>query len=76
MSPEKAMTAEELGLPVEFKDRMRRRLNQLGVFVEINGKYYLPEERLKIVKDKLAERRKIRNWKSSSLVCYCSLFQG
>ena len=76
MSPEKAMTAEELGLPVEFKDRMRRRLNQLGVFVEINGKYYLSEERLKIVKDKLAERRKIRNWKSSSLVCYCSLFQG
>ena len=50
MSPEKAMTAEELGLPVEFKDRMKRRLCQLGVFVEIKGKYYLSEERLKEVK--------------------------
>ena len=26
LSPEKAMTAEELGLPAEFKERMKRRL--------------------------------------------------
>ena len=63
LSPEKAMTAEELGLPAEFKERMKRRLGQLGVFVEVDGgKYYLSEERLKEVKDKIAERRRSRNW--------------
>jgi len=63
LSPEKAMTAEELGLPAEFKERMKRRLGQLGVFVEVDGgKYYLSEERLKEVKDKIAERRRNRNW--------------
>jgi lipoate-protein ligase A len=62
LSPEKAMTAEELELPVEFKERMKRRLGQLGVFVEVDGgKYYLSEERLKEVKDKISERRN-RNW--------------
>ena len=60
LSPEKAMTAEELGLPAEFKERMKRRLGQLGVFVEVNGKYYLSEERLKEVKNKIGERR--RRW--------------
>lgn len=58
LSAEKAMTAEELGLPAEFKDRMKRRLGQLGVFVEVNGKYFLSEERLREVKDKIEERRK------------------
>jgi lipoate-protein ligase A len=62
LSPEKAMTAEELGLPADFKERMKRRLGQLGVFVEVDGKYYLSEERLKEVKDKIAERRKTRSW--------------
>jgi len=62
LSPEKAMTSEELGLPAEFKERMKRRLGQLGVFVEVNGKYYLSEERLREVKDKIAERRRNRNW--------------
>jgi lipoate-protein ligase A len=62
LSPEKAMTAEELGLPADFKERMKRRLGQLRVFVEVDGKYYLSEERLKEVKDKIAERRKTRSW--------------
>jgi lipoate-protein ligase A len=62
LSPEKAMTAEELGFPVEFKERMKRRLGQLGIFVEVNGKYYLSEERLKQVKGKIAERRRNRSW--------------
>ena len=62
LSAEKAMTAEELGLPAEFKERMKRRLGQLGVFVEINGRYYLSEERLREVKDKIEERRKTRDW--------------
>ena len=62
LSPKKAMTAEELGLPAEFKERMKRRLGQLGVFVEVDGNYYLSEERLKEVKDKIAERRRNRSW--------------
>ncbi len=62
LSPEKAMTAEELGLPAEFKERMKRRLGQSGVFVEVNGKYYLSEERLKEVKERLATRRRAGGW--------------
>jgi lipoate-protein ligase A len=62
LSAEKAMTVEELGLPDGFKERMKRRLGQLGVFVEINGRYYLSEERLREVKDKIEERRKARDW--------------
>jgi len=50
ISPEKAMTAEELGLPQEFKERMQRRLGQTGIFVEVNGKYYLDEKRLEEVR--------------------------
>jgi hypothetical protein len=47
ISPEKAMTAEELGLPPRFEEAMERRLGRLGIFVQVNGKYYLSEERLK-----------------------------
>jgi len=57
-SPEKAMSMEELGLPPQFKEAMKRRLGQSGIFVEINGKYYLSEERLKKVKDEFASRRR------------------
>lgn len=46
-SPEKAMTAQELDLPPRFEEAMHRRLGQTGIFVEVNGKYYLNEERLK-----------------------------
>jgi lipoate-protein ligase A len=62
LSAEKAMTAEELGLPAEFKERMKRRLGKLGVFVEVDGKYYLSEERLNEVKNKIAERGRNRSW--------------
>jgi hypothetical protein len=47
ISPDKAMTAAELGLPPRFEEAMRRRLGRLGIFVEVNGRYYLSEERLK-----------------------------
>jgi hypothetical protein len=47
ISLDKAMTAQELGLPPRFETAMSRRLGRLGVFVEVNGKYYLSEERLK-----------------------------
>jgi hypothetical protein len=46
-SPEKAMTTQELGLPARFEEAMHRRLGRLGIFVKVNGKYYLSEERLK-----------------------------
>lgn len=56
-SPEKAMTAQELGLPPRFQEAMQRRLGRSGIFVEVNGKYYLSEERLKEVQERLSSRR-------------------
>jgi hypothetical protein len=56
LSPDKAMTVDELGLPPRFQEAMKRRLGRLGVFVEVNGKYYLSEERLKQVEDMRATR--------------------
>jgi len=47
VSPERAMTAQELGLPLGFQEAMKRRLGRSGIFVEVKGKYYLSEERLK-----------------------------
>jgi hypothetical protein len=46
-TPEKAMTIEELGLPPRFEQAMHRKLGQTGIFTELNGKYYLNEDRLK-----------------------------
>jgi hypothetical protein len=60
LSPEKAMTAEELVLPGEFKESMQRRLGQTGIFVEVNGKYYLDEKRLEEVREQRASRRGFR----------------
>jgi len=57
VTPEKALTAEELGLPPRFKDAMQRRLGKSGIFVEVNGKYYLSEQRLKEVQERLSNRR-------------------
>jgi len=57
LSSEKALSPEELGLPPKFKEAMQKRL---GVFVEVNGKYYLSEERLREVKEKFSQRR--RQW--------------
>jgi hypothetical protein len=54
-SPEKAMAAQELGLPQLFEEAMRRRLGQSGIFVEVNGKYYLNEERLKQIQEQRAK---------------------
>ena len=56
-SPEKAMTIQELGLPPRFEEAMHRRLGQSGIFVEINGKYYLNEERLKQIQEQRAKMR-------------------
>jgi len=51
VSPDKAMTAEELGLPPRFQEAMQRRLGRSGIFVEVNGKYYLNEECLKEIEE-------------------------
>ncbi len=56
-NPEKALTASELGLPPRFEQAMHRRLGLSGIFVEINGKYYLSEQRLKEVQEKLSSKR-------------------
>jgi hypothetical protein len=53
-SPEKAMTAQELGLPARFEEAMRHRLGRSGIFVEVNGKYYLNEERLRQIREQRA----------------------
>lgn len=55
-TPEKAMTLQELELPPRFEQAMHRRLGRTGIFVEVNGKYYLSEERLKEVQERLAPR--------------------
>jgi hypothetical protein len=57
-SPEKAMTVQELGLPPRFEEAMHRRLGQSGIFVEVNGKYYLSEEKLAQVQE---QRQKARS---------------
>jgi hypothetical protein len=54
-SPEKAMTIQELGLPPRFEEAMHRRLGQSGIFVEVNGKYYLSVERLKQIQEQRAK---------------------
>ena len=51
-SPEKAMTIQELDLPPRFEQAMHRRLGRSGIFVEVNGKYYLNEERLKQIQER------------------------
>jgi hypothetical protein len=53
-TPEKAMTAQELGLPPRFEEAMKRRLGATGIFVDVGGRYYLDEAKLKQVQE---ERR-------------------
>jgi len=69
-SPDRAMTLEELGLPPRFKDLMDRRLGRLGVFVEVDGKYYLSEKRLEeIQKHRFGERERTRDsWRKLLLL--------
>ena len=54
ISPEKALSLQELDLPPRFEQAMHRRLGQTGIFVEVNGKYYLSEERLKQIQQQRA----------------------
>lgn len=56
ISPEKALSAQELGLPPYFELAMRRRLGRLGIFVEVDGKYYLDESRLSQLEEQYFKR--------------------
>jgi hypothetical protein len=73
VSPDKAMTAEELGLPPRFEEAMKRRLGRLGVFVEVNGRYYLSEERLKQVEELRSARGGA--WNQGNRIMTLRLFQ-
>ena len=46
-SPDKALSAQALGVHEMFQEAMKKRLGQTSIFVEINGKYYMNEERLR-----------------------------
>lgn len=61
-SPDKAMTAQELGLPPRFEEAMKRRLGATGIFVEVGGKYYLDEAKLKQVR----EERMAGGWRGGN----------
>jgi carboxypeptidase family protein len=50
VSPESALTAQELGLSRIFVRIMKRRRGKTRVFVEVNGKYYLDEKALRAMK--------------------------
>jgi hypothetical protein len=73
VSPDKAMTAEELGLPPRFQEAMKGRLGHLGVFVEVNGKYYLSEERLKQIEELRSTRGPA--WNQRDRIMTLRLFQ-
>ena len=55
-SPEKALTAEQLGLSSQFEEFMERREGQTKIFKEINGKYYLDQKALQEMRQQMAKR--------------------
>jgi Flp pilus assembly protein TadB len=73
LSPDKAMTPEELDLPPTFEEAMKRRLGRSGVFVEVDGKYYLSEERLKQIEEMRSRRG--GGWNPRSRIVTLKLIQ-
>lgn len=57
ISPESAMTLKDLGLPPLFRRLMNRRLGQSGLFLEVNGKYYLSENGVKQIEEQRSTRQ-------------------
>ncbi len=45
--PDRAMTVQDLGLGPRFEEAMKRRVGQTGIFVDVGGKYYFNEDRLR-----------------------------
>lgn len=77
-TPDKALTLAELGLPFRFEYLMRGRLGKLGIFVEVEGKYYLSEERLKQVEERLKAKQVLggsrRKWLTLRIIrIVCSI---
>jgi len=66
LSLDRAMTAEELGLPLGFQGAMKRRLGRSGIFVDVDGKYYLNEARLKEIEEQ--RHRERAAWGSRSRI--------
>ncbi len=56
VSPESAMTLKELGLPSRFARLMNGRLGQSGLFLEVNGKYYLSENGVKQIEEQMSTK--------------------
>ena len=61
ISPETAMTAEELGLSRLFVRIMKRRKGRTRVFIEINGRYYLNQKALQETKRRPQALTKLRS---------------
>jgi len=69
ISSEKAMSVDELGLPPQFEQAFERRLSRLGVFVKVDGKYYLSESRLEEIRGRgLGAKREIGDWRRKMLL--------
>lgn len=56
VTPENAMSIEELGLSPRFKKLLIRSPRMLGVFKRVGDKYYLSENRLREIERKLSAR--------------------
>lgn len=61
VTPEDAMSIQDLGLSSQFKTFLRNSPRLLGVFVNVDNKYYLSEERLKKIEEQLSVRP-LRQW--------------
>ena len=69
ISPEKAMTVNELGLPPQFEQAFERRLSKLGVFVKVDGKYYLSESKLQEIQGQgYGAKPEMRDWRRKMLL--------
>ena len=55
-SSEKAMSPEDLGLSSRFQTFLKTSPRLFGVFVRVDDKYYLSEERLKTFENRLSKR--------------------
>jgi DNA-binding PadR family transcriptional regulator len=55
-SPENALSLDDLGSSVEFRKFLEHFPNRFGVFVEVDNKYYLSEEKLSKMMGQLSSR--------------------
>lgn len=60
-SPDSVMTIQKLRLSSKFDDLLKRPKGRLGIFVEVDGKYYSPMERLKEAREQRSKQR-FRRW--------------